>query len=135
MPRDAWFAIAGGGAITLGSLLPFVSFHAAGVVVNSSTKPVATVFGLIVVGVGFALGMAPRGGRIAAGIAAVTLAFLAGLFEVLFIIAGIAGVPVQDDFGDTVTVTYSPNIGIILSLIGCVAAIAGGIMSFQRRRR
>jgi hypothetical protein len=39
-----------------------------------------------------------------------------------FILIGINGVPEPDPFGDMTTVTFTPNIGIILAVAGCGAA-------------
>jgi hypothetical protein len=47
---------------------------------------------------------------------------------------GINGVPQQNPFGDMTTVTFSPNIGIILAVAGCGAAFVAAIMSFHHRQ-
>ena len=111
--------MAGGTAVVLGSLMPWISFNSAGVEVKPGARAASVVLGLVVVALGFALHAAPLPGRLAAGIATLCLSSLAGLLYVGFILAGLGGVPEQDPFGDMTTVTFSPNIGIILAVAGC----------------
>jgi hypothetical protein len=59
---------------------------------------------------------------------------VAGLLYVSFILAGITGVPVQDPFGDTTSLTFSPDIGIILAVAGCAAAYVAAIRSFHHHQ-
>jgi hypothetical protein len=132
--QDSLLAMAGGTAVVLGSLLPWISFNSAGAEVNPGPNAASVVLGLVVVALGFALRAAPRPGRRAAGIATLGLSSLAGLLYVVFILAGINGVPQQDPFGDIITVTYSPNIGIILAVAGCGAAFIAAIRSFHHRQ-
>jgi hypothetical protein len=132
--QDSLLAMAGGTAVVLGSLLPWISFNGAGAEVNPGPNAASVVLGLVVVALGFALRAAPRPGRRAAGIATLGLSSLAGLLYVVFILAGLGGVPQQDPFGDITTVTYSPNIGIILAVAGCGAAFIAAIRSFHHRQ-
>ena len=132
--QDSLLAMAGGTAIILGSLMPWISFNIAGAEVKPGAQTASLVLGLVVVAVGFALRAAPRPGRLAAGIATLSLSSLAGLLYVGFILAGINGLPQQDPFGDITTVAYSPNIGIILAVAGCGAAFIAAIMSFHHRQ-
>jgi hypothetical protein len=132
--QDSLLAMAGGTAVVLGSLMPWISFNSAGAEVNPGPKTASVVLGLVVVALGFALRAAPRPGRLVAGIATLGLSSLAGLLYVGFILAGINGVPQQDPFGDITTVTFSPNIGIILAVAGCGAAFVAAIMSFHHRQ-
>jgi hypothetical protein len=126
--------MAGGTAVVLGSLLPWVSFNSAGVEVKPGAKAASVVLGLVVVALGFALRAAPQPGRLVAGIATLGLSSLAGLLYVVFILAGINGVPEPGTFGDMTTVTFSPNIGIILAVAGCGAAFVAAIRSFHNRQ-
>jgi len=126
--------MAGGTAVVLGSLMPWISFNSAGAEVKPGAKAASVVLGLVVVALGFALRAAPPAGRLVAGIASLCLSSLAGLLYVGFILAGIHGVPQQDPFGDIASVTFSPNIGIILAAAGCGAAFIAAIMSFHRRQ-
>ena len=133
--QDALLAMAGGTAVVLGSLMPWISFNDAGADVNPAAKTASVVLGLVVVALGFALRAAPLPGRLVAGIATLGLSCLAGLLYVGFILAGINGVPEPGAFGDmTATVTYSPNIGIILAAAGCGAAFIAAIRSFHHRQ-
>ena len=131
--QDSLLAMAGGTAVVLGSLMPWVSFNSAGMEVKPGARAASVVVGLAVVALGFALRAAPRPGRLAAGIATVCLSSLAGLLYVGFILVGIHRVPEQDPFGDIATIKWLPNIGIILAAAGCGAAFVAAIMSFHRR--
>jgi hypothetical protein len=131
--QDSLLAMAGGTAIILGSLMPWISFNSTGEEVKPGAQTASLVLGLVVVALGFALRAAPRPGRLAAGIAALGLSSLAGPLYVGFILAGINGVPQQDPFGDITIVAYSPNVGIILAVAGCGAAFIAAIMSFHHR--
>ena len=132
--QDALLAMAGGTAIILGSLMPWISFNSAGAEVKPGAKAASVILGLVVVALGFALREAPRPGRLVAGIATLGLSSLAGLLYVGFILIGINGVPQQDPFGYMTTVKFSPAIGIILAVAGCGAAFIAAIMSFHHRQ-
>jgi hypothetical protein len=132
--QDSLLAMAGGTAVVLGSLMPWVSFNSVGTEVKPGAKAASVVLGLVMVALGFALRAAPLPGRLVAGIATLCLSSLAGLLYVGFILVGIHGVPEQDPFGDMTTVTLSPNIGIILAVAGCGAAFVAAIRSFHHRQ-
>ena len=125
--------MAGGTAVVLGSLMPWVSFNSVGVDVNPEARAASVVLGLVVVALGFALRAAPLRGRLVAGVATLGLSSLAGLLYVGFILVGINGVPEPDPFGDMTTVMFSPNIGIILAVGGCGTAFVAAIRSFHHR--
>ncbi len=126
--------MAGGIAVVLGSLMPWVSFNSAGVEVKPGARAVSVVLGLVVVALGFALRAAPLPGRLVAGIATLGLSSLAGLLYVGFILVGINGVPDLYPFGAMTTVTFLPNIGIILAVAGCGTAFVAAIRSFHHRQ-
>ena len=132
--QDSLLAMAGGTAVVLGSLMPWISFDSAGAEVKPGAKAASVVLGLIIVVLGFALRAAPRPGRLVAGIATVCLSTLAGLLYMGFILGGLGGVPEPDPFGATTTVAFIPNIGIILAAAGCGAAFVAAIMSFHHRQ-
>lgn len=132
--RDSWLGIAGGSAIVLGSQMPFVSFSDMGAQVNPEAKTGSLVFGLIMIALAVALRMAPQPQRLLAGVAALGLSALGALLYVLFIVIGIVGVPEQDPFGDTTTLTFSPSIGIVLCVAGCAVAGLAAISSCQHRQ-
>jgi hypothetical protein len=127
--------MAGGTAVVLGSLMPWISFNSAGLDVKPAAKAASVVLGLVVVALGSALRAAPLPGRLVAGTATLGLSSLAGLLYAGFILVGINGVPEPGAFGDmTTTVTYSPNAGIILAAAGCGAAFVAAIRSFHNRQ-
>ena len=132
--QDSLLAMAGGTAVVLGSLLPWISFNSAGVEVKPQAKAASVVLGLVVVALGSALRAAPPPGRLVAGIATLCLSSLAGLLYAGFILIGINGLPEQDPFGYMTTMKFAPNIGIILILAGCGAAFVAAIMSFHHRQ-
>lgn len=132
--KDSLLAMAGGIAVFLGSLLPWISFDSAGIEYKPGAKAVSAVLGLVLAALGFALRVAPRPGRLVAGIAALCLSSLAGLLYVIFIVAGLHGVPGQDAFGEVATVQWTPNIGIILAAAGCAAAFLAAILSFHHHQ-
>lgn len=132
--QDALLAMAGGAAVILGSLLPWVSFNSAGVEIRPGARVASVALGLVVVALGLALRVATRPGRLAAAIATLGLSSLAGLLYVGFILLGLHGVPEQDPLSDITTVMYSPSIGIILAVAGCGAAFIAAIMSLHHRQ-
>ena len=132
--QDSLLAMAGGTAVVLGSLMPWVSFNSAGVEVKPGARAASVVLGLVVVALGFALRAAPLPGRLVAGIATLGLSSLAGLLYVGFILVGINGAPDPYPFGDMTTVMFFPNIGIILAVAGCGAAFVAAIRSFHHRQ-
>ena len=70
--------------------------------------------------------------RLISGILAFIVAGLTMLTLVGFIAAGIVGADEEGIIG-SVHVNFSPQIGIFISILGCVAAGVGGIMSFTHR--
>ncbi len=134
VPQDSLLAMAGGAAVVLGSLMPWVSFNSVGVQVNPGARAASVILGLMLAALGFALRAAPLPGRRVAGIATLGLSSLAGLLYMGFILVGINGVPEQDPFGDITTVTFSPNIGITFVVAGCGAAFVAAIRSFHHRQ-
>ena len=126
--------MAGGTAVILGSLMPWVSFNSVGVEVKPGARAASVVLGLVVVALGLALRAAPLPGRLVAGIATLGLSSLAGLLYAGFILIGVNGVPEQDPFGYIITMKFSPNIGIILAVAGCGAAFVAAIRSFHHRQ-
>ena len=132
--RTARWIIAGGGAVFLGSLLPFLSSPQPDLYsVNSTPKETATFFGiaLAVLGIIIVLAKANRT-RLISGILAFIVAGLTMLTLVGFIAAGIVGADEEGIIG-SVHVNFSPQIGIFIAILGCVAAGVGGIMSFTHR--
>lgn len=131
--QDSLLVMTGGIAVVLGSLMPWVSFNSVGLEVKPEAKAASVVLGLVVMALGFALRVAPRPGRLVAGIATLCLSALVGLLYAAFILIGINGVPEQDLLGDISAVKFSPGIGIILAAAGCGAAFVAAIRSLQHR--
>ena len=131
---DSGWIIAGGSAIFLGSLLPFVSFSDPEVTVNPGARTTTALFGLIVLGLGIALRAAQRRYLTGTSVAALCLSALGTLGYVITIVAGMAGITEQGPFGIPVKVTFSPGIGILLALAGCVTVGVAGIRSIQHHR-
>jgi len=131
---DSAWSIAGGAAIFLGSLLPFVSFSDPEITLNQGARPTSALFGLIMLGLGIALRAIPRRFLMGTAVATLCLSVLGALGYAITIVAGLAGTTEQDPFGNTVTVTFSPGIGILLALAGCAAAGIAGIRSLQHHR-
>ena len=71
--QDSLLAMAGGTAVVLGSLMPWISFNSAGAEVKPGAKAASVVLGMIIVALGFALRAAPLPGRLVAGIATLCL--------------------------------------------------------------
>ena len=131
---DSAWAIAGGTAVFFGSLLPFVSFSDPEIGTNPGARAASAFFGLIVLGLGLALRAVPRRFLIGTSVATLCLSALGALGYAITIVAGLVGTTEQDPFGDSVTVTFSPGIGILLALAGCVAACVAAISSLHRDR-
>ena len=132
--QDSWLAMAGGAGVFFGSLMPFVSFTGVDAVVSPGAKTASVTCGLVLVALGFVLRAAPQRARLVAGIAITCLSAVAGLLYMHFILAGITGVPVQDAFGYTTSLKFSPGIGVILAVAGCAAAYVAAIRSFHHRQ-
>lgn len=123
------WAIAGGAAIFLGSLLPFVSFSDPEIGMNPGARAASALFGLLVLGLGIALRSGSRRFLMGSSIAALGLSALGALGYGITIVAGLAGVTEQNPLGFPVKITFSPGIGILLALAGCAAASVAAIRS------
>jgi hypothetical protein len=131
---DSAWVITGGTAVFLGSLLPFISFNDPEIGVNPGARAASALFGLIVLGLGIALRAVQRRFLMGTSIATLCLSALGALGYAITIVAGLAGVTEQDSLGDSVKITFSPGIGILLAVAGCVAAAVAGIRSVQHYR-
>jgi hypothetical protein len=131
---DAAWAIAGGTAVFLGSLLPFVSFSDPAIGVNPGARGVTALLGLIVLGLGIALRAVPRRFLMRTSLATLSLSTLGAYGYAVTIVDGLVGTTGQDPLGFFVKVTFFPGIGILLALAGCVAAGVAGIRSIQHYR-
>jgi hypothetical protein len=131
---DSAWAIAGGAAVFLGSLLPFVTFSNPGIETNPGARAASALFGLIVLGLGIALRAVSRRFLVGTSVTALCLVALGALGYAITIVAGLAGVTEQDPLGFPVKITFSPGIGILLALAGCAVAGIAGIRSLQHCR-
>jgi hypothetical protein len=131
---DSAWAIAGGTAVFLGSLLPFISFSDPEIAVNPGARAASALFGLIVLGLGIASRAVQHRFLMGTSLATLCLSVLGALGYAITIVAGLAGVTEQGPLGFSVKVTFSPGIGILLALAGCVAAAVAGIRSIQHYR-
>ena len=130
--KAAIWAIAGGAVTLLGALLPFLSVAEPGYYVTSAPKDVAITFGIIIAGLGLGMLANSRPAKLTSGILTLIMAAIAVLILSVFILAGSVGGNEPDGFGSTVQIHYSPGVGIIVSILGCVGAGVGAIMSFMR---
>jgi hypothetical protein len=135
------WAIGGGAAVFLGSLLPFISssdITEAGI--KGGARVTSGIFALILVGLGAATQFAPikpgsnsrpRG----YAIALVILSVLGFLGYTGFAAIGAVGTTQTDALGFSATVTYSPDIGLIMAILGCAAAAVGAILVLRQGRQ
>lgn len=129
--RVARWTIAGGGAAFLGSLLPFLSSPQPDLyTVNPAPKESAAFFGVTLAVLGILMLAKSNRARLISGITAFVVAGLAVLTFGGYILAGIVGTDETDSLIGTVHVSFSPQIGIFISILGCVAAGISAMMSF-----
>lgn len=132
--RAAKWMIAGGGVTFLGSLLPFLSSSQPYVyTVNSTPKETAAFFGIVLAVLGVIMLARSNRAKLISGILTLIVAGLTLLTLCGFVLSGIVGADQADPLGDTVHVNFSPQIGIFISILGCVAAGIGAIIFFRRR--
>lgn len=138
---DAWWIIGGGAAVVIGAVLPFVSSPVYNyVVIRGGARVTSALFGLILAGLGLGLRTvfssevtASRGRALGMGIPALCLAVLGTLGYVIFTAIGEAGYKQTNGLGFSTTVTFSPSVGLILSILGCIAAVIGAIRVIRHR--
>ncbi|WP_250640756.1 hypothetical protein [Frankia sp. AiPa1] len=137
-PRAAsssWkWALGGGAAVFLGSLLPFVTYtDLYGYTVVPGARLISAVFGAILAGLALGAGLASRT-QVFYG-----LVLPAGLLGALgygtFILLGLTGVHNDEEsaFGAsrTVTVHFDPNIGVTCCLAGCIVTAGAAIVGLR----
>lgn len=129
----ARWIIAGGSAAFVGSLLPFLSSSQPDIYqVSSAPKETAAFFGIVLAVLGTVMLAKSRRARLISGILTLIVAALTILTLGGIVIAGIIGTNETSPFGDSVHVNFSPQIGIIISILGCAATAIGAIVSFRR---
>jgi hypothetical protein len=124
----------------LGSLLPWVSVRSsdlAGLSINGGARGASAVFGLVLIGLGAAiLSRTARGAKTQGyAITLLVLSILGALGYGLFAIAGFAGFSETDELGDTVRVTFSPSVGLIMMFLGCAAVVFGAIRALAHKNQ
>jgi hypothetical protein len=149
---DSWWMLGGGAAVVLGSVLPWVSATVsdstlgAGIAgltyqINGGARAVSAVFGVILIGLGFAMqSKSARGSFVKPGaygyaVPFIVLTVLGVIGFALFTLAGIVGFTEDDGLGGSYKVTFSPSVGLILLLVGCVVAFIGGIKAIRHAPR
>jgi hypothetical protein len=102
---------------------------------HAGARTTSALYGLVLAGLGAALQFMPaaaapsaaRSRTYAFGITLLVLSVLGVLGYLGFTLVGAAGIQQSDGFGFSEKVTFSPNIGIILAIFGCVAVLTGAI--------
>jgi hypothetical protein len=114
--------------------MPFVSYSGIGLDMSGGSKVMSGLFGLVVIALAIALLRAvQQPARRITGLVTLCLSGLGVLGYAGFIALGIIGFPQQDSLGDSYTVTFSPDIGVLLAVAGCLAASFAAIRSLQHR--
>jgi hypothetical protein len=126
------WALGGGGAVFIGALLPFISGEVTGNGISGGARFTSAFFGLILIGLGVGAQYAsaktgPRAPSLICGIILLSLAALGFLGYLGFTAIGAVGINQSDGF-ETIHETFSPNIGLIMSLLGCAAAAYAGFL-------
>jgi hypothetical protein len=130
--RAAGWVIAGGAAVFLGSLLPFLASPRPDYyTLSAAPKDMAEFFGIVLAILGGVMRARSRRVHVISGISAFIVAGLTELALLGLIAAGIHGFNQTDVLFGTSHVTWSPQIGIFISAIGCAVAGIGGIISFR----
>jgi hypothetical protein len=127
----AW-GVGGGGAVILGSVLPFITPKIEGLYeVEPSARTTSVIFGAILLGLGF--GMKPAGSRMTCSIILLIASALGTLGYLSFMAAGLAGFEDESEFGFGQTIEFSPNIGLIACIAGCIVAFVAAILGIRDR--
>jgi hypothetical protein len=174
----SWWAIGGGAAVFLGSLLPWISVHvydgnlfnapddpnlfkavAVGNSISVGVRATSAAFGLILIGLAIAIQSASARGvfvkpqAYAYGIPLIALSVLGFVACSSFAVAGYLGfreadgpgivgyriftlaekrpILAEDGTAESAHVSFMPNVGLIMILLGCTAAVIGAIRSLH----
>jgi hypothetical protein len=137
---DAVWVIGGGVAVAVGAVLPFVSSPVYGYFVRGGARATSAIFGLIIAALGLGLRSAfasrqsaTRGKALGMGIPVLVLSILGTLGYVIYMTLGLAGFKQNTGLGFTARVTFSPGVGLILSIAGCLVAVVGSIRLLRHR--
>ena len=172
----SWWAIGGGAAVLVGSLLPWISVYVfdgnlfgssndpnlfkavpVGNSISGGARAASAVFGLILIGLAIAI-MSPSARGVfvkprayAYGVPLVALSVLGMVACGIFAVAGYLGfreadgpgmvgygiftlhekhpILAEDGTAGSAHVSFIPNVGLIMILLGCTAAVIGAIRS------
>ena len=143
---DSRWTLGGGAAVVIGALVPWVSATVTesglGVgglsyEISGGARTASAILGVILIGLGLAMqsksarGVFVKPKAYAYGVPFIVLSALGLLGYGLFMAAGIAGFTEDDGLGGTAKVTFSPSVGLILLLVGCLVALIGGIKAMR----
>lgn len=123
LAMNSYYAIGGGAAIFIGAWLPFITVTVTLLGSGDFRMPLflqltSAIWGLILGGLGFGMRKTPGYGT-----ALMVLAILGLIGYGAFTLFGIAGVSIFH---------FSPNVGLILSLLGNIAVLVGASRSKKR---
>jgi len=129
--------LGGGGAVFIGALLPFISGDVTGDGISGGARFSSAFFGLLLIGLGVGAQFAsartgPKTPSQILGIILLALSALGFLGYLGFTAIGAVGIDQSDGF-ETIHETFSPNIGLIMSLLGCAAAAYAGFLILRQR--
>ena len=129
-PLTLW-VMGGGAGVFLGSLLPFVTVNLDGFfsvnVISPGARVLSALFGLVLVALGAVMRFGPPDVRRGVSIAALAGGAAGTLGYAGFMLLGLHGISEGGSLGLPVQITYSPSIGIILALAGCIAAAVAAL--------
>jgi hypothetical protein len=118
--------------VILGSVMPFITPKIEGLYeVEPSARTTSVIFGAILLGLGF--GMKPVGSRMACSIILLVASALGTLGYLSFMAAGLAGFEDESELGFGQTIEFSPNIGLIACIAGCIVAFVASILGLRDR--
>jgi hypothetical protein len=127
----ALWVMGGGAGVFLGSLLPFVTVNLDGFfsvnVISPGARVLSALFGLVLVALGAVMRFGPPDLRRGVSIAALAGGAAGTLGYAGFMLLGLHGISEGGSLGLPVQITYSPSIGIILALAGCIAAAVAAL--------
>jgi hypothetical protein len=129
----ARWTIAGGIAAILGALLPFLSSPLPYIYnVSPAPKETAAFLGVILIALGLIMLIKSDRAKLIAGSLTLVVAGPTSLTLGFILVGGIIGFN-ERVFGSSFHLSFSPHIGIFISILGCGAAEIGAAMSFCRR--
>jgi hypothetical protein len=118
--------------VILGSVMPFITPKIEGLYeIEPSARTTSVIFGAILLGLGF--GMKPAGSRMPCSIILLIASVLGALGYLSFMAAGLAGFEDESELGFGQTIEFSPSIGLIACIAGCIVAFVASILGIRDR--